>query len=155
MPSSMWMLNVVSRCAALYQADRLQGTDLKPPHCPYILTLCRCPGISQDQLAKKIFVNKSQVTRQLTYLEQQGYVTRAPGEDKRVLLVYPTQKAEEILPVVRGILKDWNEWLLGGFSEEEQQQFSGLLERAKNRAASYVRGGDDLPPMAPQKEETE
>lgn len=154
MPTLMWMLNTVSRCAALYQADRLEGTDLKPPHGRYIAALCREPGLSQEQLAKKIYVNKSQVTRHLAYLEEKGYVTRSPGADKRVMLVYPTKKAEDILPQVREIFRDWNEWLTAGFSPEEQEQFISLMERAKERAVSYARGGEDAPPKAVRREET-
>ncbi len=155
MPSLMWMLNTVSRCAALYQSDRLEGTDLKPPHGRYLAALCREPGMSQEQLAKKLYMNKSQVTRHLSYLEEHGYVVRTPGDDKRVLLVYPTEKAEKMLPQVREIFCDWNEWLTAGFTAQEQEQFLALMERAKDRAVSYVRGGEDVPPKAGLREACE
>ena len=152
MPSLMCMLNTVSRCAALYQSDRLEGTELKPPHCRYISVLCREPGQSQEQLAKNIFVNKSQVTRHLAYLEEKGYIPRKPGEDKRVLLVYPTEKAFAVLPRIREIFRDWNEWLTAGFTPEEQELFVALMQRAKDRAVSYDRG-DDGPPLATVRED--
>ncbi len=146
MPSLMFLINAVSRCATLYHGERFEHTDLKPPHARCIAVLCRNPGISQDTLTRKLCIDKSQVARQLSYLEEQGYITRVPGEDKRVLLVYPTRKAEEMVPMIREVYEDWNQWLVAGFSPEEQQQFSSLMERARERAMVYVTGGEDLPP---------
>ena len=52
-------------------------------------------GISQEKLAKMIYINKSNVTRNLAVLEKNGYIERRPAEnDKRVMLVFPTQKAQ-------------------------------------------------------------
>ncbi len=146
MPALMFLLNTVSRCSALYHAERFEGTDLKPPHARCVTSVCRNPGISQEQLTRKLCIDKSQVARQLAYLEEKGYVTRTPGEDKRVLLVYPTKKAEDSAEMIREVFRDWNEWLIAGFTTEEQALFSSLLERARDRAMTYVQGGADLPP---------
>ena len=145
-PALMFLLNTVSRCSALYHGERFEALDIKPPHARCISVLCRNPGISQEQLTQKLCIDKSQVARQLACLEEKGYVTRSPGEDKRVLLVYPTQKAEAVVPTIREVYRDWNEWLIAEFTPEEQEQFSSLLERARERAMLYVNGTGDLPP---------
>ncbi len=147
MPALMFLINTVSRCSALYHGERFEHTDLKPPHARCISMLCRNPGISQEQLTQKLCIDKSQVARQLAYLEEKGYVTRSPGSDKRVLLVYPTKKAEDTVPMIREVFRDWNEWLISEFTAEEQEQFSRLLERARDRAMQYVRG-EDFPPQS-------
>ncbi len=153
MPALMFLINTVSRCAALYHGERFEPMGLKPPHARCISVVCRNPGISQEQLTQKLCIDKSQVTRQLAFLEEQGYVTRFPGEDKRVLLVYPTKKAEEAVSGIREVYRDWNEWLTSEFTPEEQEQFSSLMERARNRAMLYVNGGEDLPPKTTRGEE--
>ncbi len=147
MPSLMFLINTVSRCAALYHAARFEPKGLKPPHARCVLVLCRNPGITQEQLTQKLCIDKSQVARQLAFLEERGYVTRSPGEDKRVLLVYPTEKAQNSVPEIREVFQGWNEWLIAEFTPEEQEQFVSLMERARNRAMLYVNGGDDLPPQ--------
>lgn len=69
----------------------------------YLFRLCHEPGLSQDELARRLYVNKSNVARQVAKLEQQGYVMRKSSpEDKRVQLVYPTEKAIKLLPSCRG-----------------------------------------------------
>ena len=138
MASTMRYINMVSRCCSMYRSQRLEGTELGACHIPYILTLCRNPGITQDTLCKMVYINKSNVTRALSYLEQHGYVERIQSEaDKRVLLVYPTEKAEEALPAIRSILKDWNEYITEDISESEMNAFMTVLEKIAKKAASY------------------
>ncbi len=58
---------------------------------PYIPEICAAPGITQDQLALRLHVNRSNVTRQLAMLEENGFVLRRRSEsDRRAVEVYPT-----------------------------------------------------------------
>ena len=122
----------------MYRAEQLKDTDLGPIHHSYILTVCNNPGISQDGLAKSICINRSNVTRQLAYLEEKGYVERKVSEsDRRVLLVYPTQKSFDILPRIREMLKKWNDYITADLSEEELEQLMEMLGRIAERARNY------------------
>ena len=139
MPSIMRYINVVGRCAAMFRADKLRETGLADAQHSYILCICRTPGISQDALARKLFLNKSNVTRTLSQLESMGYVRREQSaEDKRVTLVYPTDRALAILPEVRGILRDWREYLTADLTAEEQAQLDTILPKLAKRAAAYA-----------------
>lgn len=141
----MRCINTVSRCGAIYRADRLKGTDLGDTHHSYILTLCRCPGISQDSLARKLFINKSNVTRTLAYLESHGYVRREQSpNDRRVLLVYPTEKAQAALPGIRSMLRDWNAYMAEALTEEEAAQLTAIMPKLAKRAAAYAGVSDEV-----------
>lgn len=140
MPSLMRYINVISRCGAVWRGDKLKGTDIGALHTSYIMTVCRHPGISQDKLAKRIYINKSNVTRNLAYLESCGYVERRQKDtDKRVTEVYPTEKAMEILPTVQNMLREWNNYLTEDFSEEEMEMFMSMLSRLARKAADYAK----------------
>ena len=140
----MRYINIVSRCASMWRADKLEGTELGDQHYPYILTVCRNPGISQDAIARKLFINKSNVTRSLSYLETHGFVTREQSsEDRRITLVYPTEKAEEILPTVRSIIRGWNAYITEGFTEEELEMYMDMTERLAAKAAEYAKLSSD------------
>ena len=52
MPPFMRQINITSRCATLYRERELSGTGLAGCHTPYLLTLFRRPGISQEDLPK-------------------------------------------------------------------------------------------------------
>lgn len=140
MPQLNRSVNVIGRCAALYRERALTGTGVGPYDQSYLFYLCRNPGVSQDTLARDLYVNKSSVTRHLSHLEREGFLTRVPDEkDRRALLVYPTEKAMEVLPLLRRISRDWEALLTKGFSEEESERFLTLLERAFHNAQDAVR----------------
>lgn len=139
MPALMHNLTDIARCAAQYRSEQFAALGLKSCHGSYINAICHCPGITQDQLARRIFINKSNVARQLAILEEEGFVERrsSPG-DKRATLVYPTQKALDILPQVNQILRCWEDYLAQDLTEEERALAVTTLEKMKNRAAQWM-----------------
>lgn len=139
MPSISRYINVISRCGNMYRNERLKDTDLGTAHHTYLFTICRNPGISQERLARMIYINKSNVTRNLAVLEKNGYIERRPSEqDKRVMLVYPTQKAEDTLPKLRQIMRDWNDLVAADLTEDELEQLRDILSRIAARATGYA-----------------
>lgn len=144
MPSLMRYINIVSRCATIWRTDKLEGTELGDQHYSYILIVCRRPGISQDAISRRLFINKSNVTRSLAYLEEHGFVTRERDpEDRRQTRVYPTEKAIDILPRVREMIKGWNSYITEGFTEEEMEMYLSMTERLAERAAEYAKLSSD------------
>lgn len=145
MPKFMKNINIIGRCAGMFRSEKLKETGLGACHHSYILAVCRRPGISQDELAREICINKSNVTRHLAALEESGYVERRQSEaDKRVTLVFPTEKALAILPTVRAVIREWNEFLTEGMDEEELERFAATLSRIAERAREYSeREGDN------------
>lgn len=127
------------RMAKLHRAAKLEPYGLNGNQHTYILNICRNPGISQEQLARRIFVNKSNVARQLACLEQNGFVRREQSnQDRRQMLVYPTDKAMELLPVIRQMLDEWEDSLLEGFTDVQREQARDMLERIMQNAATVV-----------------
>lgn len=129
----------IGRCSNCYRDSLLEGTGLTATQCPYLLRICHQPGISQDQLAGMLYVSKSNVTRQLERMEKAGFVTRTPlPTDRRVMQVFPTSKAEELMPRIGQILGDWNAIITAGFSDEERESLLGMLERLYANAEAAV-----------------
>ncbi len=139
MASYMKSINVISRCCGLWRTEKLKDCDIGDCQHSYIYKICRNPGISQDELARSLFINKSNASRQLAYLEKNGFVERKQSEkDKRVTLVYPTEKMQRVLPEVRAAMLEWKTYLTEGMTEEELTVLKGLLERMAARAAEYA-----------------
>jgi len=135
-------LTYISRCGAQYRNEKLEPLGLTGRQGSTLFVVCHNPGISQEQLGKKVVLNKSNITRQLTFLEDNGYVVRSVSPtDKRVLQVFPTEKALEVLPEIRQVYRDWRELLLQDMTEQEQQQMESLLARIKERAGIWLNGG--------------
>lgn len=137
----MKYVSTTSRCAIQYRGERLSGSGLNGYQCGYILNICQNPGVTQDQLAQQIHVNRSNVTRQLALLEENGFVERRQSEsDKRVIEVYPTKKATAALPVVLDVLHEWSDYLTEDFTDEEMDCLKSLLERVTRKAENYADG---------------
>ncbi|MBR6727615.1 MAG: MarR family transcriptional regulator [Clostridia bacterium] len=135
MPSLNRSLNVIGRCGTLFRARHLEGSGVDAFNYFYLFYICRNPGVSQDALSKALYVNKSSVTRHIARLEEAGLLTRTPStEDRRMMLVYPTEKAIALLPTLREVGGLWHDAITDGFTTEETAQFESLLARAMENA---------------------
>ena len=129
----------VARCGAQYRTDQLSPMGLKACHASYLTQICAEPGISQDGLARRICINKSNVARQAAVLEEEGFITRRPSaSDKRVLELYPTEKALAVLPRIREVLDCWDSQVTADLTPEEKEQLAALLAKMKLRATGYM-----------------
>ena len=139
MPDLMHNITDIARCAALYRQEELASLGLKSCHASYLDAICACPGITQDQLARRIFINKSNVARQLAILEEDGYVERRPSpDDKRAIQVFPTQKARDAMPQIIRIFRVWESFVAQDLSEEERKALAAVLEKMKSRSADWM-----------------
>ena len=96
-------------------------------------------GLSQEELARALYLNKSSVARQIANLERAELVYRKPSpDDRRRLLVYPTEKALSLLPRLKETVRGWNDYLMDGLSEAEREQLEAMMARVSERARAYI-----------------
>ena len=94
MSSLMRCINVTARCATLRRSEQLFPVGLTGGQHTYVLNICRNPGITQDQLAKMIYINKSNVARQVAQLEQAGFIERRVDTRSMGFMAEITSKRE-------------------------------------------------------------
>ena len=129
----------IARCGAQYRSEALAPMGLKACHASYLTEICAQPGISQDQLARKICINKSNVARQAAILEEDGFITRVSSPaDKRTLQLYPTQKTLDLLPQISPILRQWEECLTCDISNQEKDLLEQILSKMKDKASVWM-----------------
>ena len=129
----------IARCGAQYRTEALAPMGLKACHASYLTEICAHPGISQDKLAARICINKSNVARQAAVLEEEGFITRTPyASDKRILELHPTQKTLDLLPSISPILSRWEACLTSDLTDEEKETVERILERMKEKASCWM-----------------
>ena len=129
----------ITRCGVQYRTEKLAPMGLKACHASYLTEICAQPGISQDTLSQRICINKSNVARQVVILEEGGFIRRESCcADKRVMKLYPTDKALELMPQIQKIMADWEDFLTASFSADECAQLEAALVSMKEKAASWM-----------------
>lgn len=132
-------LTEIARCTSQYRADALCPYGLKGCHASYLIEICRNPGLSQDQLAQRIYVNKSNVARQCAFLEENGFIARSVSPtDKRVTELYPTEKTQALLPKITAVLDCCERFLTVDMAPEEVAAITQTLARMKQKAGRLL-----------------
>jgi DNA-binding MarR family transcriptional regulator len=128
-------ISTVARCASLYRSKRLEEAGITGYQASYIPEICAEPGLTQEKLAQILYVTPSSVTRQLAMLEDNGFIIRKRSTtDRRAIEVYPTEKCEQVMPLVREVFKDWREEITSSMTEEELDTLAELMEKLSQRA---------------------
>lgn len=90
----------VARACQLMQltlARNMAHLEIKPPHLDIMINLYRREGISQQELARKLLVGRSNMSMLLPQLEKRGLIERRPdARDKRVLRLHLTDEGKAI-----------------------------------------------------------
>ena len=74
MPNFTHSLNIVGRCTQMQRGQELKDLGICGGQVPYLLRLCRQPGLRQEELARGLYVNKSTAARVISNLEKAGFV---------------------------------------------------------------------------------
>ena len=90
----------VARACQLMQLTltrNMAHLEIKPPHLDIMINLYRREGISQQELARKLLVGRSNMSMLLPQLEKRGLIERRPdARDKRVLRLHLTNDGKAV-----------------------------------------------------------
>ncbi len=132
-------INLVSRSAEIFREEQLRECGISGCQSKYILMIANNPGVSQEDISRMLFVNKSNVARQISLLARNGFVEKVGNDkDRRAVLLYPTEKLLSSLPKVREVLARWRELVTEGFTEEEKLELQRLSEKMVENARRFM-----------------
>ncbi len=97
----------------------------------FIMMIYDNPDISQDDLVIISGQSKASIAKSLKKLEDQGYIKRQINpENRRKYMLKTTEKAEEIVPQIRQISRDWENEV--GITESDDEVKQRIKEIAIN-----------------------
>lgn len=82
-------------------------------------------------------VEKPTITRLVQKLIDLGLAKAIMGEDKRIRMIELTPEGQTVYKDVREKLDVFYDYLLEGFSEEEQKRFTELMNKISTRIQEY------------------
>ena len=75
-------------------------------------------------------------------MEEDGYIERrCCGKDKRVLRLYPTEKARALLPGILEVMDRWEDCLVDGLSPQQREVLEQMLLQVRDNARKQVEEG--------------
>lgn len=125
----MSRFSIIHRQSSAYLDRQLKQHGITASRYTYILVICENPGVSQEEIAERLKIDKGSVARAIQQFEADGYITRyTAAEDKRQYRVHPTEKARALYENIHGIAMDVESRLTTGFTEIEREILLHLLD---------------------------
>ncbi|KUP09400.1 hypothetical protein Q73_00235 [Bacillus coahuilensis m2-6] len=139
-PISKW-ISTLHRYGNIYKERSFQAWGLGSGQLLYLFHLYKQDGVTQESLSQQVCIDKATTARAIGKLEQLGFVSRHQcRKDRRQNLVYLTDKAHELKPVIIEKMTLWNEVLTSGLSEEEKLLLVKLLDKMSSNATHHIKG---------------
>ncbi len=118
----------------LQKAFTKSGIEVTPVQIGLLFFLQKNDGSSLTQISQGLMLENPTVTGLIDRLEKSGYVKRSDHpNDRRVWLVYLTEKGSKVANRALPIVKRLNGQIKKGYSEEEIESFKKVLIGAFNK----------------------
>lgn len=113
-------MSIIVRYCRMFTERKLKEHDLSFGEQIIIMFLSANENVNQEAISKKYMIDKGMVAKTLDKLEQKGFIRRLQNpENKRENIISLQQKGINILSDMGDVLREWNEILYDGMSEEE------------------------------------
>ncbi len=133
-------INKIYRISNTFRRGKLKDIDLNPALHMYISYVCRHEGCKQEEIIDHFFLDKTTVTHQLNHLEKYGFITREVSkEDGRCRLIYPTEKAKEIFPILHQAFQQFTDRALEGLTEQEKELLDSLTNKIVSNGEKLIK----------------
>ena len=118
----------------LQKAFSESGVEVTPIQVILLFFLQKNGGSSLTQISQGLMLENPTVTGLIDRLEKLGYVKRSDHpSDRRVYLVYLTEKGKTVANKALPIVKKLNEQIKEGYSKKEIENFKKVLIGAFNK----------------------
>ena len=119
----------------LFFGHELSDVEITASELMYLSQLYNRDGLTQEEMAAVITVDKAATTRTIQGMEKKGLVRReAHEENYRAKRVYLTDKAKNAEPRIRELQKKWVDFITQDMTQKEAEVFAAQLKKMSQRA---------------------
>ncbi len=131
-------ISILYRYGQSYLSKKMEPYNIGRGQLIILLYLSRNDGLSQQDLTDYIKIDKGCIAKSIKSLEEEGYISRSTDpDDRRAVKVFLTQKARDVLPVVRDTIKSWESVLVSGLTDDERQLAEQILYKMAKNAYNH------------------
>lgn len=114
--SHIWLNNSCARCG------------LTAAQAMVILIVCDFRSLTQDEITKRLGLDKSVIAKTVSKMEETGFLVRTTNpKDKRTYDIQPTDKAWEVYPFVQEQIDACFQRMTQQMSAQQRTEFKELL----------------------------
>ena len=113
-----------------YVKMKLAPLNIAPEQNLIMMLLWEKDGRTQNEIAEKLYKDKTNIARMASNLESKGFIRRVPSkEDRRSLKLYLTDKGKELGHNVIPIAEEFNRQVCDGITDEELKELRRILSK--------------------------
>ncbi|RBP95916.1 DNA-binding MarR family transcriptional regulator [Cytobacillus firmus] len=115
-----------------YIKDKLAHLNIAPEQNLILMLLWEEDGLSQNEIARRLDKDKSNITRMLSSLEKKGFIKKSMNkEDSRSLNVYLTENGKNLSEHVYPITEEFHSIVTSGIAKEELRIVEDVLTKMR------------------------
>lgn len=127
------LISIIHRKVYQKMALKLKGCDVDVGQFFFLRHLIVNPGITQEEVARKLYLDKATVSKGIKRLEKRGYIQKNINpKDKRAYFLFPTEKTLNIKTELEQYYNEIRDYLFNGLAKKEYQQLENILQKIVN-----------------------
>ena len=130
-------MGLISRLAWEYARDKMNTDGLYSVQQKVCIAILNCPGLSQDDVAKELGMDKSSIAKLIARLMAGGYVTRETNQlDRREYKLYLDERGETVMREFVSYLDEFQEKYIGSIGEGVLDEINQKLDTILSNIAA-------------------
>ena len=121
-------ISILYRKSHIWLNNSCAQYDLTAAQAVVILIVCDFETLTQDEITKRLSLDKSVIAKTVNKLEDTGFLVRATNpRDKRTYNILPTEKAWQAYPFIKEQIDDGLAQMTQRMTRREKEEFVRLL----------------------------
>ncbi|WP_294517418.1 MarR family winged helix-turn-helix transcriptional regulator [uncultured Pseudoflavonifractor sp.] len=135
MDSPFKSISILYRKSHIWLNNGCAQYGLTAAQAVVILIVCDFKALTQDDITKRLSLDKSVIAKTVTKLEELGFIVRTTNaRDKRTYDICPTEKAWAVYPAIKDQIDACFARMTQAMTAEERAEFKRLLLLAAEAA---------------------
>jgi len=132
-------ISIIHRTRIIHLNNEMKDLELTAGQVPFLMHLSHKEGITQDDLAVHLHIDKGTVARALKKLEDNGFIYREINpQNRRKYLLFLTEKGRQIVPKIHQINKEWEKSVCFDLSDVEYIKLLNTLQTLAMKSLEKV-----------------
>lgn len=121
-------ISILYRKSHIWLNNSCARYDLTAAQAVVILIVCDFQTLTQDEITKRLSLDKSVIAKTVNKLEETGFLVREQNpKDKRTYNILPTEKAWKAYPFIQQQIDSGLAQMTQRMTAQEKQEFIRLL----------------------------